>query len=48
MRFGIDQRPDLRVFSLADMDIASDFYALFNRKPSALGDGRGQTELSCL
>ena len=39
-RFGIDQRPDLRVFSLADMDIASDFYALFNRSFIATENGR--------
>lgn len=30
-RFGIEQRPDLKTFSLADMDISSDFYVLFNR-----------------
>ena len=39
-RFGIDQRPDLRVFSLVDMDIASDFYALFNRSFIATENGR--------
>lgn len=39
-RFGIDQRPDLRVFSLADMDIASDFYVLFNRSFTATENGR--------
>lgn len=39
-RFGIDQRSDLRTFSLVDMDISSDFYALFNRSFVESENGR--------
>lgn len=39
-RFGIEQRPDLKTFSLADMDISSDFYVLFNRNFVETENGR--------